>query len=188
MNLLTHTTSPSATDEGALVLDCAVAPHAICTVLCAVGTEGLTAVVLGPDRATVLQRLKERFGPVRLTEGGAESLQAMSFVQQLMSGQPTAACPRLAVKGTSFERLVWQALMNIPAGSTATYGAVATAIGRPRSARAVGAACSRNTLAVIIPCHRVGYAQGTRMHYRWGPHIKARLLEVEAASQVTASP
>jgi AraC family transcriptional regulator of adaptative response/methylated-DNA-[protein]-cysteine methyltransferase len=75
---------------------------------------------------------------------------------------------------------VWQALREIPPGSTASYGEIAARIGAPKSARAVAQACASNTLAVAIPCHRVVRNDGALSGYRWGVERKRALLEREA--------
>jgi AraC family transcriptional regulator, regulatory protein of adaptative response / methylated-DNA-[protein]-cysteine methyltransferase len=76
---------------------------------------------------------------------------------------------------------VWQALRQIPAGSTASYSDIAERIGSPGAARAVAKACASNTLAVAIPCHRVVRNDGALSGYRWGVERKRELLEREAA-------
>jgi AraC family transcriptional regulator of adaptative response/methylated-DNA-[protein]-cysteine methyltransferase len=75
---------------------------------------------------------------------------------------------------------VWQALREIPAGSTASYGDIARRIGAPTAARAVAQACASNLLAVAIPCHRVVRNDGGLSGYRWGVQRKRALLEREA--------
>ena len=87
----------------------------------------------------------------------------------------------LAPRGTSFQLSVWEALLEIPYGSTATYSELAAAIGRPSACRAVGAANGRNPLAVIVPCHRVIGAGGALTGYGGGLERKRRLLALEAA-------
>ena len=83
-------------------------------------------------------------------------------------------------KGTAFDRRVWNELRRIPYGQTRSYGAVARAIGRGTGAsRAVGGACGRNPLPVVIPCHRVLAHNGTLGGYSGGLDIKAHLLRVE---------
>ncbi len=57
--------------------------------------------------------------------------------------------------GTDFQRAIWTAMLDIPRGQVRTYGALADAVGSPRSARAVGGACGKNPIPVLIPCHRV---------------------------------
>lgn len=87
----------------------------------------------------------------------------------------------LAPRGTEFQRSVWEALRQIPYGSTTTYSELAAAIGRPSACRAVGAANGRNPLAVIVPCHRVIGAAGGLTGYGGGLERKRLLLALEAA-------
>ena len=86
----------------------------------------------------------------------------------------------LDIRGTVFQRLVWQALQQIPPGSTATYTDIANQIGTPGAVRAVAQACAANALAVVIPCHRVVKTDGSLSGYRWGVERKRALLEREA--------
>jgi methylated-DNA-[protein]-cysteine S-methyltransferase len=86
----------------------------------------------------------------------------------------------LAAQGPDFDRLVWKALMDIPFGTTTSYGAVARTIGHPKSARAVGAANGANPIALIVPCHRVIGSDGSLTGYGGGLPLKRKLLEHEA--------
>ncbi len=74
---------------------------------------------------------------------------------------------------------VWHALLEIPPGSTATYGEIARQLGRPGAARAVGAANGRNPVSIIVPCHRLVGADGSLTGYGWGIDRKRQLLELE---------
>jgi methylated-DNA-[protein]-cysteine S-methyltransferase len=85
----------------------------------------------------------------------------------------------LAPAGTAFQLAVWEALRAIPHGETATYGEVARRIGRPQSARAVGAAVGRNPISLVIPCHRVIGADGRLTGYAGGLDRKQALLSLE---------
>ena len=85
----------------------------------------------------------------------------------------------LDVRGTAFQRRVWNALQQIPAGSTASYTEIAARIGAPRSVRAVAQACAANPLAVAIPCHRVVRQDGALSGFRWGVERKRTLLQRE---------
>ena len=87
----------------------------------------------------------------------------------------------LDLRGTPFQRAVWQRLCAIPPGATTTYGAVARDLGSPRAVRAVGAAIGRNPLSVIVPCHRVLGAGGAPTGYAGGLQRKAALLALEGA-------
>ena len=86
----------------------------------------------------------------------------------------------LVPPGTAFQKKVWDALVNIPFGETATYGQIARAVGRPDASRAVGGANHRNPIAIIIPCHRVIGASGSLTGYGGGLPRKRLLLDLEA--------
>ena len=86
----------------------------------------------------------------------------------------------LDLAGTPFQREVWDQLMRIPCGETISYGELARRVGRPGSARAVGAANGQNPVAVIVPCHRVIGAGGKLTGYGGVLHRKAWLLDHEA--------
>ncbi len=89
---------------------------------------------------------------------------------------PTGDELSLLVRGTQFQVQVWRALLRIPAGETTSYSAIARAIHRPRSARAVGTAIGSNHIAYLIPCHRVIQNLGLFGNYRWGTQRKKLLL------------
>jgi methylated-DNA-[protein]-cysteine S-methyltransferase len=76
---------------------------------------------------------------------------------------------------------VWQALLDIPLGSTCSYAALASRIGKPAAVRAVGAAVGRNPLGIIVPCHRVIGVNGNLTGYAGGLHRKTALLQLEGA-------
>jgi methylated-DNA-[protein]-cysteine S-methyltransferase len=84
--------------------------------------------------------------------------------------------------GTDFERRVWRALLQVRPGQTVTYGELARRAGAPGAARAVGGACGRNPIAVVIPCHRVVGADGSLTGYGGGIERKRWLLRHEAAT------
>ena len=85
----------------------------------------------------------------------------------------------LDIQGTAFQKRVWAALKEIPAGTTASYTDIAEKIGSPKSVRAVAQACGANHLAVAIPCHRVVRRDGSLLGYRWGVERKLQLLNKE---------
>lgn len=88
--------------------------------------------------------------------------------------------PVAILRGSEFERAVWDQLLRIPYGEMRTYGAIASALGDPGAARAVGTACNRNPVPVIVPCHRVVGAGGKLVGFGGGLDRKRRLLELEA--------
>lgn len=85
----------------------------------------------------------------------------------------------VSVRGTLFQRAVWRALLGIPRGSLTSYGRLAAAVGAPKAARAVGAACGSNPVAMLVPCHRVIRESGELGGYRWGMNRKLRVLAGE---------
>ena len=87
----------------------------------------------------------------------------------------------LDVHGTAFQQAVWSELDHIAYGATTTYGEIARHIGRPRAARAVGAAVGANPLPIIVPCHRVIGADGSLTGYGGGLEAKTALLQLEGA-------
>lgn len=105
--------------------------------------------------------------------------QVLSELDQYFQGRPTNFKCRLDLHGTPFQKKVWKALLKIPFGKTASYQEVAEMIGQPRAARAVGTACGRNPIPVIIPCHRVISSGGGLGGYSGGIKIKKVLLRIE---------
>ncbi|MEA2420690.1 MAG: methylated-DNA-[protein]-cysteine S-methyltransferase [Thermoleophilaceae bacterium] len=122
--------------------------------------------------------------PRSVPAGGREDADAFREVEaQLESyfaGELTEFDVPLAPAGSGFQLAVWAALLRIPYGETASYGEIATEVGRPDAVRAVGSTNGRNPIAVIIPCHRVIGADGTLVGYGGGLPRKRLLLELEA--------
>jgi methylated-DNA-[protein]-cysteine S-methyltransferase len=85
----------------------------------------------------------------------------------------------LDMRGTAFQKNVWQALQTIPFGKTLSYGQIAKQLGRPTASRAVGAANGRNPLSIVVPCHRVIGASGKLTGFAGGLEAKAHLLNLE---------
>ena len=94
---------------------------------------------------------------------------------------------RVVLIGTDFEIRVWETLLHIPLGKAATYGAVAGHIGKPKAARAVGAAVGRNPISFVVPCHRVLGASGVLTGYHWGLARKQAILGWEAGQSAVAT-
>ncbi|MDG4790907.1 methylated-DNA--[protein]-cysteine S-methyltransferase [Micromonospora sp. WMMD1102] len=90
------------------------------------------------------------------------------------------ALPLSVRRGSEFERAVWTEMSKIPYGETRTYGQLAAAVGDPGAARAVGVACNRNPIPVIVPCHRIVGAGGKLVGFGGGLPRKRQLLELEA--------
>ena len=101
-------------------------------------------------------------------------------LEAYFEGERTSFDIALAPRGTAFQREVWRALAAIPYGKTTTYAAIASAIGKPRAVRAVGAANGKNPLSIVVPCHRVIGQDGTLTGYAGGIPNKRALLALEA--------
>ncbi len=93
---------------------------------------------------------------------------------------------KVAPVGTPFQREVWEALVDIPFGTTSSYGEIADRVGRPSASRAVGAANGRNPISIVIPCHRVIGADGTLTGYAGGLDRKMSLLALERELEASA--
>jgi AraC family transcriptional regulator, regulatory protein of adaptative response / methylated-DNA-[protein]-cysteine methyltransferase len=148
-------------------------------VLIASGAKGVCAVLLGASPAALKQDLQKRFPDARLIGTSVTELHKKVIV---FVDAPIASFDGpLDVRGTDFQRKVWRALRDIPAGATASYLDIANRIGAPRAVRAVAAACAANPIAIAIPCHRVVRSDGGLSGYRWGIERKRALLAREGA-------
>lgn len=160
------------------------APCALGWVLVAGTDRGVCAIRLGDSEEELVAGLREQFHSAEIhpmTEGLRGWLLA---VVQHLGGDETPLDLPLDIRATAFQRRVWQALQDLPRGTTVSYSRLAESIGAPSAARAVAGACAANPVAIIIPCHRVVREDGSAGGYRWGTERKQRLLEVERRSSV----
>jgi len=145
----------------------------------------------GEDKGgRVLRLLRIQYGEhgFQLDEARAPS-DARLALEAYFAGQIAAieAVPTLA-RGTDFQRLVWAALREIPAGSTLSYGELAAKIGRPAAVRAVGAANGANPIPVVVPCHRVVGADASLTGFGGGLERKRWLLAHERMHTTSSVP
>jgi AraC family transcriptional regulator of adaptative response/methylated-DNA-[protein]-cysteine methyltransferase len=150
-------------------------------VLVAVSDRGVRAVMLGNDRAALEAEVRADYPQAEAAGDDARVAALAAAVVRCVDAPGEAAPPEMDVRGTPFQREVWDALGRIPAGCTASYAELARQVGRPSAVRAVGAACGANQHAVLIPCHRAVGSDGKLTGYRWGLERKKALLEREAA-------
>lgn len=125
---------------------------------------------------------RKAFGP-RSDEGFEEVTRQLG---QYLDGQRSAFELHLRVKGSEFDRRVWDLIVGVPYGETTTYGELARSLGAETEPRDVGAAVGRNPLCIIIPCHRVVGATGKLTGYAGGLDRKRTLLEIEHAGALRA--
>ena len=158
----------------------AVGECSLGSILVARSELGVCAIYLGDDPDALVRELEDRFPRATLIGGDAEFEQLVAQVVGFVESPAVGLDLPLDVQGTAFQQRVWQALREIPAGSTATYTDIAGRIGAPKSVRAVAQACAANPVAVAIPCHRVIRHDGGLSGYRWGVERKRALLQREA--------
>lgn len=149
-------------------------------VLVAQSERGICAILFGENAEALQADLCRRFPRAALTAADeAFSLTVKQVIEFIEAPAKGLNLP-LDIQGTVFQQQVWQALQNIPAGSTASYREIAEHIGSPRAVRAVAGACAANSLAVAVPCHRVVRNDGGLSGYRWGTERKRALLDRES--------
>lgn len=159
----------------------AVGNSSLGCVLVATTGLGICAILLGDMPGELEADLRRRFpsAMVKADDGFADVVgQVIAYVDRPGNG---LGLP-LDIRGTAFQRQVWEVLQAIPAGETRSYGEVAALIGRPLAVRAVATACAANRLAVVVPCHRVVAQDGGLAGYRWGLARKKTLLQQEAGA------
>jgi AraC family transcriptional regulator of adaptative response/methylated-DNA-[protein]-cysteine methyltransferase len=149
--------------------------------LVAATDRGLCAVRLGEQPGALESELRAEFPRADVTRDDSGMAEMAALVSDLAAGRPRPEVSGLPldVHATAFRRRVWEALRRIPAGETRSYGQVAAAIGAPKAARAVGAACAANPVAVVVPCHRVVASDGSLHGYAYGLARKRQLLDAE---------
>jgi AraC family transcriptional regulator, regulatory protein of adaptative response / methylated-DNA-[protein]-cysteine methyltransferase len=149
------------------------------SILAAQTERGVCAILIGDDPEQLVQDLQDRFPKATLVGDTPEYEELMSKIVGLVENPNTGFGLPLDIRGTAFQKQVWNALQQIPPGTTATYAEIAANIGMPKAVRAVAQACGANSLAIAIPCHRVIRNDGSLSGYRWGVERKRTLLQRE---------
>src|SRR5687767_6660843 len=152
-------------------------PTPLGTVLIAATERGLCSLKLGSDAKELKQLLAREFGEAELVEEALPGLK--QGIVEFLQGDANLAKVPVDIRGTVFQRKVWDELRRIPRGETRTYAEIARAIGAPRAVRAVGSACGANPVALVVPCHRAVRTDGGLGGYAWGLARKKKLLALE---------
>ena len=148
------------------------------------GLAGLAFCDAGEEAATLADMMR-RWPKARTVQDQAVTAPVVPHI----FGQAPRDIPlRLVLIGSDFEVSVWQSLLKIPLGQATTYGTIASHIGRPRAARAVGAAVGRNPICFVVPCHRVLGKSGALTGYHWGLTRKQAILGWEAGKLLEHTP
>ncbi|WP_267552140.1 bifunctional DNA-binding transcriptional regulator/O6-methylguanine-DNA methyltransferase Ada [Rhizobium rhizogenes] len=153
-------------------------------ILVASTAKGVASILLGDDPDELVRNLQDRFPKARLIGMDREYEALIARIVGFVENPGIGLDLPLDVRGTAFQRRVWQALQEIPVGERVSYSDIARRIGSPTATRAVAGACAANNIAVAIPCHRVVRNDGALSGYAWGVDRKRALLDREAAQTV----
>lgn len=141
---------------------------------------GVCDIEFGDQPEALATQLRSRFPAADVQQAGPEFASVVSAVVATIEEPGQAREIPLDIRGTAFQERVWNALRDVPPGTTVSYAELAGQIGRPEAVRAVAQACAANKLAVAVPCHRVVRSDGSLSGYRWGVERKRAILEREA--------
>jgi len=140
---------------------------------------GVCAVAIGESDRELENAFRADFPEAQIHSAGPAIHEWIAAIVRNLEGDYSGSAIPLDARGTAFQRRVWNALQQIPRGTTLSYSEVAQRIGQPSAARAVARACATNPVALVIPCHRVVREDGSLGGYRWGVERKRELLERE---------
>ncbi len=150
------------------------------TMLCASTPAGLAYLQLPRASGRGLAGWLHAFAPgASVREAFAPNREAVVQIREYLEGKRDGFDLALDLRGTPFQRAVWEALLRIPYGETRSYGDVARAVRRPKAVRAVGSANGANPVPLVVPCHRVVRSSGKLGGYGGGLLLKKRLLALE---------
>lgn len=149
--------------------------------LMAVSDRGVCYLGLAREPEALEADLAARLPRETWTAATDQTLEWIELARSLIEAPSATHTPPLDLRGTAFQRAVWDAMWRIPLGETRSYGQLARTIGRPRASRAVAGACGANPVGILIPCHRVVRSDGGIGGYHWGADIKQALLAREGA-------
>ncbi|MCW5313973.1 bifunctional DNA-binding transcriptional regulator/O6-methylguanine-DNA methyltransferase Ada [Nostoc sp. KVJ3] len=158
----------------------AIAPCSLGYLLVATTDKGICAVKLGDEADKLEHILIQEFHQAYIIRDDRTHKDWIQAILDLIAGDETHLDLPLDVRGTAFQKQVWQALQKIPYSETRTYTDIARDIAKPKAVRAVGNACGANPIAIIVPCHRVLRSDGSIGGYRWGLERKQKLLLQES--------
>ncbi|MEH2245121.1 bifunctional DNA-binding transcriptional regulator/O6-methylguanine-DNA methyltransferase Ada [Nostoc sp.] len=158
----------------------AIAPCPLGYLLVATTEKGICAVKLGDEADKLEHILNQEFNQADIVRDHQTHKEWIQAILDFIAGDETHLDLPLDVRGTAFQKQVWQALQKIPYGETRTYADIARDLAKPHAVRAVGNACGANPIALIVPCHRVLRSDGSLGGYHWGIERKQKLLIQES--------
>lgn len=170
--------SPLSLDTG--VISFATGKSALGQILVARSVTGICAILMGDADVDLQADLAARFPGARIVRDGDAIQNDLTKVIRSIETPAAGLDLSLDMRGTPFQRRVWEVLRAIPTGTTMSYTAIARKLGTPKAVRAVAGACAANPIALAVPCHRVVRNDGDLAGYRWGIERKRVLLSKEA--------
>ena len=141
-------------------------------------TKGICRIMFGDEVSSLLE-LRSIYQNAVIQRNDKYFEHVLQEINNYFRGIQTNFTCKLDLHGTAFQKKVWNALLKIPYGETSSYSEVAEMIGQPQASRAIGTACGRNIIPIIIPCHRVISSDGSLGGYSGGLEIKRALLKLE---------
>lgn len=149
----------------------------------------LTLYATQKGLAAIIYREQEALSPAKADASRlapyAKSI--LAYLSGERAGDALAQLPLDLQWGTAFERRVWQEIHRIPVGKTISYSDLALRAGNPKAVRAVGTACGKNPIPLVIPCHRVLAKDGGLGGFTWGVDVKQKLLALEGVQRQKAA-
>ncbi|WCN07735.1 bifunctional transcriptional activator/DNA repair enzyme AdaA [Marinomonas mediterranea] len=149
--------------------------------------KGVCSVQFGDEKSSLLSLLCDEFPEAQFVISAARDAPELdswiaALDKHISQGAPRPDVP-LDIRGTAFQIKVWQFLLSIKEGDVMSYSEVAEHIDNPKATRAVGTACGKNPVGILIPCHRVLRSDGSLGGYRWGLERKRAILDMEKAKR-----
>lgn len=144
---------------------------------------GVATIDIGDDLSQLKDQFAKRFRKANILEVNDTDKEVLEKVIKKIENPKLSINIPLDIHGTIFQKRVWKELMKIPCGETVTYSDIAERIDQENSFRAVANACGKNSISILIPCHRVIGKSGSISGYRWGVEKKISLLESEKSDE-----
>lgn len=157
----------------------------IAAILVALSHKGVVAILIreNPNNEALVEALRTRFPGAELRHDRAGTRETVKAVIEFVEEPRENLALPLDIRGTTFQRQVWEAVSKIPFRRTTTFAEIGRVIGAPKALRAVGNACSQNPLEFAIPCHRVLRSDGSYSGgSEWGDQRQETIVRREAAS------
>lgn len=164
------------------VLFYAIADSKLGKVLVASSKRGVCSILLGDKTADLSKDIKDRFPQSTLIQNETALKGDIAKILRFLEEPRERLQLRLDMRGTPFQRRVWEKMRAIPAGRTVSYSELARWLNPIANPRAVARACAANPIALAVPCHRVIRSDDSLAGYRWGIDRKRSLLQKEAAN------